>query len=69
MTEAEAQVETKAPAASDDGVLVRVEHLVKHFPITAASSFRGRSAPCAVDDISFEVARRDLWPGRRVRVR
>jgi oligopeptide transport system ATP-binding protein len=62
MTEAEAQVETKAPAASDDGVLVRVEHLVKHFPITRGILIqRTIGAVRAVDDISFEVRRGETF--------
>jgi oligopeptide transport system ATP-binding protein len=62
MTEAEAQVETKAPAASADEVLVRVEHLVKHFPITRGILIqRTIGAVRAVDDISFEVRRGETF--------
>ena len=62
MTEAEAQVETKTSAASGDGVLVRVEHLVKHFPITRGILIqRTIGAVRAVDDISFEVRRGETF--------
>jgi len=62
MTEAEAQVETKAPAPSSDGVLVRVEHLVKHFPITRGIIIQKTiGAVRAVDDISFEVKRGETF--------
>jgi oligopeptide transport system ATP-binding protein len=62
MTEAVAQVETKAAKAPGYGVLVRVEHLVKHFPITRGIIIQKMiGAVRAVDDISFEVKRGETF--------
>ncbi len=43
---------------TDDGVLLRVENLVKHFPVKAQGLFsRQRDVVHAVDGVSFEVRR------------
>jgi len=47
-----------ADVASSDGALIRVEHLVKEFPLTKGIFFRKRvGAVKAVSDISFHVER------------
>jgi oligopeptide/dipeptide ABC transporter ATP-binding protein len=47
-----------ATDAGDDDVLLRVEHLVKYFPIRSAQLIRrGRYFVHAVDDVSLEVRR------------
>jgi oligopeptide/dipeptide ABC transporter ATP-binding protein len=45
------------PAAGADGPLLRVEHLVKYFPISRGVFGRAESVVKAVDDVSFEVRR------------
>ncbi len=62
MTEAAMHVEMKAPAASSDGVLLRVEHLVKHFPITRGIIIQKTIGTVrAVDDISFDIKRGETF--------
>jgi oligopeptide/dipeptide ABC transporter ATP-binding protein len=47
-----------ATDAADDDVLLRVEHLVKYFPIRSGQLIRrGRYSVHAVDDVSLEVRR------------
>src|SRR5579859_4705470 len=48
--------ETSA-AQSDDDVLLRVENLVKYFPVKATGFFQKREFVHAVDDVSFTVRR------------
>src|SRR3990170_293626 len=61
MTEAvaaEAPVAAAAPAA----ILLRAEHLVKHFPITRGIIIQKTTgAVRAVDDVSFEVRRGETF--------
>lgn len=45
------------PTVGADGPLLRVEHLVKHFPISRGVFGRTESVVKAVDDVSFEVRR------------
>ncbi|MDP8971221.1 MAG: dipeptide ABC transporter ATP-binding protein [Actinomycetota bacterium] len=46
------------PAEPEDEPLLRVEHLVKHFPLTRGVVFRRQvGAVKAVDDVSFELPR------------
>jgi oligopeptide/dipeptide ABC transporter ATP-binding protein len=44
-------------AQSDDDVLLRVENLVKYFPVKATGFFQKREFVHAVDDVSFTVRR------------
>jgi ABC-type oligopeptide transport system ATPase subunit len=44
-------------ADSDDDVLLRVENLVKYFPVKSGGVFRPREYVHAVDDVSFTVRR------------
>ena len=61
MTETAATAAPVAVAAPDD-ILVRVEHLVKHFPITRGIIIQKViGAVRAVDDISFEVRRGETF--------
>ncbi len=60
-----------AALMSTDNVLLRVDHLVKHFPITEGILVQRQvGAVQAVDDVSFDIRqRRDARPGGRVRLR
>ena len=61
MTEA-AAIEAPVAAAAPDDILLRVDHLVKHFPITRGIIIqRVIGAVRAVDDISFEVRRGETF--------
>jgi len=62
MTVTAERLETTAPSASQDGVLLQVEHLVKHFPITRGIILqRTIGAVRAVDDISFFIRRGETF--------
>ncbi len=62
MTLAEANVEARPSPAQDDGVLLRVENLVKHFPITRGIIFQKMiGAVRAVDDVTFAIRRGETF--------
>jgi oligopeptide transport system ATP-binding protein len=62
MTETAAAPQTAVASPLKDNVLLRVEHLVKHFPITRGIIIqRSIGAVRAVDDISFEVNRGETF--------
>ena len=46
-----------ADGSGDDDVLLRVENLVKYFPVKSGGFFRPREYVHAVDDVSFTVRR------------
>jgi oligopeptide/dipeptide ABC transporter ATP-binding protein len=46
-----------ADGSGDDDVLLRVENLVKYFPVRSGGGFRPREYVHAVDDVSFTVRR------------
>jgi oligopeptide/dipeptide ABC transporter ATP-binding protein len=46
-----------SPTEGDDGPLLRVEHLVKHFPVSRGAFGRTAGVVKAVDDVSFDVRR------------
>jgi oligopeptide/dipeptide ABC transporter ATP-binding protein len=48
---------TEAGSSADDDVLLRVENLVKYFPVKATGFFQQREYVHAVDDVSFAVRR------------
>jgi oligopeptide transport system ATP-binding protein len=62
MTEAPAPVAVAAETATAPETLLRVEHLVKHFPITRGLIIQKTiGAVRAVDDISFEIRRGETF--------
>ncbi|HSR48109.1 MAG TPA: ATP-binding cassette domain-containing protein, partial [Anaerolineales bacterium] len=62
MTETAAQIQAHGTEPSDEDVLLRVEHLVKHFPITRGIVFQRQiGAVRAVDDLTFTIRRRETY--------
>jgi oligopeptide transport system ATP-binding protein len=62
MTETTAAPQTAVASPPKDNVLLRVDHLVKHFPITRGIIIqKSIGAVRAVDDISFEVNRGETF--------
>jgi peptide/nickel transport system ATP-binding protein len=62
MTEATVEPKAVVASSSDDNVLLRVEHLVKHFPITRGIIVQKTiGAVRAVDDISFFIKRGETF--------